>query len=47
MPFSKKRYGTKAKWKKMKKCVKEVSKKNRKVNPFSVCRVSVYGKKKR
>lgn len=47
MPYSKKRYGTKAKWKKMKRCVKTVSKKSKGVNPFAVCRKSIYGKKKR
>jgi hypothetical protein len=45
MPFTKKRYGTKAKYKKMKKCVRLV-KRNKKVNPYAVCRASIYRKKK-
>lgn len=47
MPYSKKRYGTKAKWEKMKRCVKAVSKNSKKVNPYAVCKSSIYGKKKK
>ena len=48
MPFTKKRYETKAKWKKYKSCVKKVRKKKvkRKVNPYAVCRTSIYEIKK-
>jgi len=43
MPFTKARYGTKAKFQKMKRCVKAVGTKG-KVNPYAVCRTSIYGK---
>ena len=45
MPFTKARYGTKAKFQKMKRCVKAVGTRG-KVNPFAVCRASIYGKRK-
>lgn len=44
MPFSKARYGTKAKFAKMKRCVRKVSASSKRVNPFAVCRASIYGK---
>jgi len=44
MPFSVKRYGTRAKMNKMKRCVKAVGTRG-KVNPYAVCRASIYGKK--
>jgi len=43
MPFSVKRYGTRAKMNKMKRCVKAVGTKG-KVNPYAVCRASIYSK---
>jgi len=43
MPYTKKKYGSKAKFKKMKSCVKKVSKKRKNVNPYAVCRSSIYG----
>jgi hypothetical protein len=43
MPFSKARYGTRAKFSKMKRCVKKVGTKG-KVNPHAVCRASIYPK---
>lgn len=46
MPYSKKRYGTKAQYRKMKSCVKKVST-IKGVNPFAVCRASIYKKKRR
>lgn len=42
MPFSVKRYGTRAKFAKMKRCVKAVKAKSTKVNPYAVCRSSIY-----
>jgi len=47
MPYSKKRYGSKTKYKKYKRCVKKVKKKGEVESPFAVCRKSVYGKKKK
>ena len=47
MPYSKKRYGSKAKWEKMKRCVKKVAQNNPSVNPYAVCRVAIYGKTKK
>lgn len=46
MPFSVKRYGTRAKMNKMKRCVKSVKAKTTKVNPYVVCRASIYKNKK-
>jgi len=46
MPYTKKRYGSKAKWKKYKSCVKKVKKKGKVKSPHAICRASVYGKKK-
>jgi len=46
MPFTIKRYKTKAKWNKYKSCVGKVEKKGTAVNPHAVCRKSVYGTKK-
>lgn len=45
MPFSVKRYGTRVKMNKMKRCVKSVKAKTTKVNPYAVCRASIYKKK--
>jgi len=45
MPFTIKRYKTKAKWNKYKSCVGKVKKKGTAVNPHAVCRKSVYGTK--
>jgi hypothetical protein len=42
MPFSVRRYGTRTKMHKMKRCVKEVKAKTTKVNPYAVCRASIY-----
>lgn len=47
MPYSKKRYGSKKKYKKMKSCVKKVKRKGTGVNPYAVCRASIYKKKKK
>jgi hypothetical protein len=46
MPFTIKRYKTRAKWKKYKSCVGKVESKGTAVNPHAVCRKSVYGTKK-
>ena len=46
MPYSKKRYGTRAKYKKYRRCVEKVKRKKVK-SPHAVCRASVYGKKKK
>lgn len=46
MPYSRKRYGTKKQYKKYRRCVRKVRVKSKKVNPYAVCRASVYGKKK-
>jgi len=45
MPFSVKRYGTRKKMEKMKRCVSKVSASGSKVNPYAVCRASIYPKK--
>jgi hypothetical protein len=45
MPFTKARYGTRLKFHKMQRCVKAVGT-GGKVNPFAVCRASIYGKRK-
>lgn len=46
MPYTKKRYESKAKYKKYKRCVKKVKAKDRKVkSPHAVCRAAIYGKK--
>jgi len=42
MPFSVKRYGTRKKMEKMKRCVSKVSASGSKVNPYAVCRASIY-----
>jgi len=48
MPYSKKRYGSRKKFNKMKRCVASVKKKSkRKVNPYAVCRASIYKKKRK
>ena len=47
MPYSKKRYGSKTKYKKYKSCIRKVKKKGKKVNPYAVCRKSLYKKRKR
>ena len=46
MPFSVKRYGTRAKFAKMKRCVSKVSASGSRVNPYAVCRSSIYNKDK-
>lgn len=46
MPFSKARYGTRKKYRKYKRCTAKVKKRSKKVNPYAVCRASVYKKKK-
>lgn len=50
MPYTKKRYGTQTQFKKYRRCVAKVEKKlgrgKPKVNPYAVCRASIYGKKK-
>ncbi len=47
MPYSKKRYESKAKYKKFKRCVKKVEKKGGVKSPHAVCRAAIYGKKKK
>ena len=42
MPYSKKRYGSKKKWKKYKKCIEELRKKGGKKNPYAICRKAIY-----
>jgi hypothetical protein len=43
MPYSPKRYGSRAKWRSYKRCVSKVRAKSRgKVNPYAVCRASIY-----
>jgi hypothetical protein len=42
MPYSRRRYGTRRQWHKFKSCVRQVSGKDSTVNPYAVCRVSVY-----
>ena len=44
MPYSKKRYGTRKQFEKMKRCVASVKKQSKKYNPYAVCRASIYGK---
>jgi len=43
MPYSKKKYGSKKKWLKYKRCVKKVKKKKTAKNPYAVCRKAIYG----
>lgn len=47
MPYSKKKYGSRTQYRKMKRCVKEVKSKSPGVNPFAICRASIYKKKRR
>jgi len=47
MPYSKKRYGSKTKYKKYKRCVKKVKKKGKVKSPYAVCRARIYKKKKK
>jgi hypothetical protein len=47
MPYSKKRYGSRKKYKKFKRCVKKVKKKGTATSPYAVCRAAIYKKKKR
>jgi len=42
MPYSKEKYGSRDQLDRYNKCVKEVSKKDKKVNPFAICRSSIY-----
>jgi len=46
MPYTKKRYRSRAKWKKYKRLVRKLKKKRTVKNPYAVARVAVYGKKK-
>lgn len=46
MPYTKKRYGSKAKWRKYKRCVKKVAKKGEAYSPYAVCRAMLYGKRR-
>jgi len=46
MPYTKKRYGSKEKWKKYKRCVRKLKKKSTIESPYAVCRKSIYGVKK-
>ena len=45
MPYTKKRYGSKKKYLKYKRCVKKVKKKGKVKSPYAICRSSIYGKK--
>lgn len=45
MPYSQKTYKSREKYGKYKSCVKKVSKKENHVNPYAVCRSSVYKEK--
>lgn len=47
MPYTRKRYGTKAKYKKYRRCVRKVKKKGGVKSPHAICRATVYGKKKK
>jgi hypothetical protein len=44
MPYSRKRYGSRAKYHKYKRCVRKVARKGTAVSPHAVCRASIYGK---
>lgn len=46
MPYTMKKYKSKKKYHAYKRCVNEVSEKDGTVNPYAVCRASVYGEKK-
>ena len=45
MPYSKKKYGSKKKLLKYKRCIIDVKKKGIAKSPYGVCRVSIYGRK--
>ena len=47
MPYSKKRYGTKAQYKKYKRCVKKVKKRGGVKSPHAVCRKAIYKKRRK
>lgn len=47
MPFTRKRYGTRAKYRKYRRCVRKVKRKSRVKSPYAVCRKAVYGKRKK
>jgi hypothetical protein len=47
MPYSRKRYGSKKKWSKYKRCVRKVSKRKGVKSPYAICRASIYGKKRK
>jgi len=47
MPYTKKQYKTKAKWKKYKSCVKKVKSKGKVKSPQAICRSSIYKKKEK
>ena len=42
MPYSRKRYGSRKQYKSYRSCVRKVKSKKGKVNPYAVCRKSVY-----
>jgi hypothetical protein len=44
MPFSRARYGTRAKWRKYKRCVARVKKIGKVKSPYAVCRRAIYKK---
>ena len=47
MPYSKKRYGSRTKYKKYRRCVRKVKKRGGVKSPHAVCRASVYSRKKK
>lgn len=47
MPYTKKRYKSKKKYKKYKRCVRKLKKKSTVDIPYAVCRVRIYGYKKK
>lgn len=46
MPYSRKRYGTRKKYKKYQRCVKKVKKRGGVRSSHAICRAAIYGKKK-
>lgn len=47
MPYTKKRYGTRKKWRKYKRAVAHIKKRGKVKSPYAVARASVYGKKRK
>jgi len=47
MPFTKARYGTRAKWRKYRRCVARVKRAGTAKSPYAVCRAAIYPRKKR